>query len=293
MDSYVKCMKGKRRKNINIKACKRYIASICSSNMVEISLGARCHTVISAMKTIMVRYPNGRNESHLHTLLQDFLQDNGISISYSDSLLQFVRHGLCIEQMRSDNAKCIDIAREKCKRDTLLVVQVNRMKMEDLEPIIKSNPDMYVVHYTRDPRAIALSRHRIGFLTFDKRNRSTLREAEYLCDKMREDIRQRTILEKKYPGVFTHLTYEKLAVDPIGFATRIYGIFRKTYPSSWRKFTAKHMHGKSHGSSFGVVVQNATKTAFAWKEKIPKHQLDAINRFCADVLAALGYEIQV
>ena len=291
MDDYYNCISEKRSKNVNNDACKNHISSTCSSKMVEISQGAKCHMVIAAMETILDRYRGISNELRLLKLLQDLLHDNSISIPYNDKLLQFVRHGLCVEQMRFDNAKCIEIAKRKCKNDKLLVAKVNRMKIEDLEPIIMTKPAIHVLYYTRDPRAIALSRHKIGFLTFDKHNRSTLREAEYLCHKMREDIRQKMILEKKYPGVFTHLTYEGLVADPVGFAKRVYGIFNKAYPRRWRDFITKHMHNKRASSPFEMAVQNVKKAAFGWRPEIPKHELASINRFCGDVITALGYVI--
>jgi len=294
MDGYVKCRrKVTRTKHLDIITCKRHISHICSRKMVETSLNSNCHIVIRALNTITKSNPSVRNERSLLKLVQKHLHENGFNIPIGDenNLLQFVKHGRCIEIMRSDNFKCLHLAKKKCQTDNLLVVQVNRMKMEDLEPVIKTNPDMRVIHYTRDPRAIAFSRSRTGILIFDKINRSSVREAEFVCHKMREDLKQRLILEKKYPHVFTHLTYESFATDPERFARRIYGMLNKTYPEEWKPFVAKHMYGKSEGSMFGITVKNATRTAFRWRSKIPKYQLDMINGFCGDVITGLGYQL--
>ena len=153
--------------------------------------------------------------------------------------------------MRHDIAKCLDVVKRGCQKYTLRVVQLTRIKMEDLDALIKVNPDWYVVYYTRD---------KINHL-FDKQNRSIVRKAEYICEKMREDIRQRTILQNKYPGAFTHLIYERPAADPEGFAKRIYGTFNQTDPKQWNHFIAMHMNGRGNIFGFGVTVGNATKTA--------------------------------
>ena len=291
MDQYVNCMKEKRTRNTSINACKTFIKDICGSHRVETSLNARCHNVIAATKTIIDHNPSTGNESYLLQLLQDFLYDHGISLQYSNRLIEFIRHGLCIERMRFDNNKCLHIAKRKCKNDVLLVVQVNRMKMEDLEPLIITNPAIYVVHYTRDPRGILVSRYRMHKLPFDKIESKMLKETKYLCHKMREDLRQRKQLERKYPGVFTYLTYENLAVDPEGFATKMYGIFNKSSPKKWRSFIGEHMYGKREAGHNGITVKNARITAFRWRSEIPKHHLDKMTSICADVIISLGYHL--
>jgi len=293
MDGYVKCMEGRRTKYVNINACKRHISSICSSNMVETSLRAKCHVAIAAVAKVIRNYPDIRKETDLLSLLIDLQKENSTDLPHRDrtSIIQFIRHGFCVDIIRQDNAKCIREAAPKVGSDTLRVVQVLRMKMEDLEPLIRAIPDIYVVHYTRDPRGIAFSRARTGKLIFDRDTPTAIREAEFVCRKMREDIRQRMILERKYPGVFTHLTYESLAVDPEGTARRFYAIFNRTYPSNWTDFIAQHMNGQGETAGYGITVKNATKTAFQWQEKIPRKQLDIIKGFCADVITDLGYEL--
>ena len=293
MDGYVQCMKGKRTKNVNIKACNKQTHNICSSNMVETSIGAKCHSIIVAVKEVLNRNIGVRRQSTIVKLLQNYLITNSIELRISDlnRLYQFIRRARCIEQMREDNAKCVNIVERKCKNDALRVVQVNRMKMEDLEIIIKANPDIYVVHYTRDPRAIALSRYKTGILLFDKVNRSTVREAQFICDKMREDIRQRLILEKKYPGVFTHLSYESLVTNPDSFAKKVYGLFSKAHPKKWSGYFAKTTRGNGKTGPFAITVKNVTEAAFAWKSHLQESELKTINTLCADVITYLGYKL--
>lgn len=148
-----------------------------------------------------------------------------------------------------------------------------------------------MVHYSRDSRATALSRLHTNWLMFDRENRSTIRELEYICHRMREDIRHRHILENKYPGTFTNLTYESLAIDPERFARKIYSIFNGTYPAVWRAFVAEHMRGESDGATFGTTVRNATETAFRWRTQISADELDVINSFCSDIIRELGYQL--
>ena len=116
---------------------------------------------------------------------------------------------------------------------SLQVVKVVRMKMEDLEPIIQQNPDLHVVHYTRDPRAIASSRVSAGLQW--KGSTTAVKEADFLCQRIREDLRQRHRLEGKYPGVFTQVKYENLAMYPNATAQQIYSILHGTPSKKWDK----------------------------------------------------------
>ena len=293
MDGYVRCTAGNRTKHVTINACKHHISDLCSTGLVETSIGAKCHIAIAAVRAAIRRYPDIKTEKHLLSLLQNLQRDNKTDLPHTDwrSIVKFVRHGFCVEILRQDNAKCTSRAPLVSDVGGLQVVQVLRMKMEDLEPLIRANPDIYVLHYTRDPRGIALSRIKTGKLIFDTENPTAVREAEYLCDKMRQDIRERRILETRYPDVFRHLTYEALATDPEGTAKRFYAIFNRTYPENWNGFIGRHMNGQGESAGFGITVQNATKTAYRWRSKISQHELDTINGFCADVITDLGYEL--
>ena len=296
MDGFMGCMKGKRKSGISINGCSDHISSICSKKMVETSLGAKCHLAIAQMRKVIRDFPHVDTSSRLVQLVQQLITEGPLDRVSNSSvrLLSFAKHGLCNEQLRHDNSKCLNKAIAKCTSDKVRVVQVNRMKMEDLESLIQRHPDMHVVHYTRDPRGIALSRVSAGAVhVFDKTNVSAVREAEFICPRMREDIRQRRILEQKYPRVFTHITYESLTKDPLGMARKFYSLLQKSPPKGWDKFVEKNMYAKgaSTGAGFGITVKNATETAMKWKKLLSKDQLVSIGRLCKDVIQDLGYPL--
>lgn len=96
-----------------------------------------------------------------------------------------------------------------------------RHRIEDPEPLIVANPDLFGVHYVRDPRAIAASRTRTNYLKWDKMDKRPAKEAELLCARMREDLKRRADLEKRYRGVFLQIRCEDLISRPVDVATQV------------------------------------------------------------------------
>ena len=292
MKSYVSCRGGMTSLKESIVGCETHIRSICSMKLVETAIEAKCHLAIAQMAKVIEDFPTIKNANKL---LQHTMINRSVELVYnsSEDILRFARYGFCENEMRNNNSKCINKAIAKCTSDELRVVQGNRMKMEDLEPLIQRHPDMHVVHYTRDPRGIALSRINTGKLVFDNDNVSAVREAEFICPRMREDLRQRRILEQKYPGVFTHITYESLAQDPLGTARKFYSLVQKSPPDRWNDFVEENMYadGPKNRAWIGTKVTNSTETALKWKTQLSKDELVSISSFCGDVIQDLGYQL--
>jgi len=295
MDKYVACRRRHQKQFYgNINRCSAHVKSVCSPNKVEVSLKNRCPDYISTTRRFITE-DGVQNKSRLITKWLEHLKKENSSTNISKvtitNLKNFISHGLCVEQIKQENKKCLSLATSKCLKDKIRVVQVNRMKMEDLEPLLRNNPDMYVIHYVRDPRAIAVSRIAIRKLTWHPNERQPIGEARFLCQRIRADLRHRRRLSMKYPGAITQIRYEDLAINPKDTAKKIYSIFGRVPTKRWADFVAKHMHAPKDGGGFGISVRNATETTRKWRKKIPPDQLQSINRICADVIHALGYSM--
>ena len=289
MDSFMACIHSKKRK-VGLDNCKQFITPTCTSNLVEMSMKNNCPQIIQTVRKVMDEHPDMQDKEELKKLISQSKEFQQVVNGISKNVDAFISHETCVRTLRADNAKCINIAMKKCQSDNLHVVQVNRMKVEDLEGLIQEHPDLYVIHYLRDPRAIAASRVKTHKLYWDKSDRRAAREARILCHRMSEDLRHRKRLAERYPGVFMQLKYEDFAIKPIESAQTVYNLFGGKVPPGWAKFSKVHMSsGKGSGGGFGISVKDVHEVAYKWRKNIPADQLSEIKSFCGDYFRNVSY----
>ena len=140
------------------------------------------------------------------------------------------------KRCRMDNERwgksCLVTATDRCHQTSMVVAKVVRTSIAALERTLQRVPDVNVVYYARDPRAMALSRHVADlafYAKYDARH-STVGEARLLCVQMWDDLVSVKHLERKYPGAFIRIRYEDFITDPLATAARLFAHIGRTVP---------------------------------------------------------------
>ncbi len=206
--------------------------------------------------------------------------------SATESLVKgFVKRQFCVAGEKKRVRMCLGKAILQCRKRPLRVLEINRMKMEDMDFLLEAFPDAYVIYYTCDPRAIALSRAQWLF-PINKNDRRAIVEARYLCPRMGRDVLELRRLDLKYPGIIHHVRYEDFTTSPTNSSEKIYGYFKRVPPASWKQFAEENMRSQDNEK---YRVQNASYTAMRWSKEIPVSELSEIEMLCGVVLDSLGY----
>ncbi|KAK2145941.1 hypothetical protein LSH36_645g01085 [Paralvinella palmiformis] len=265
--------------------CVNLIEDFCGKRFVETSWKSNCHVVLQTTRDVLQRR-NGTVQD-LTALIRYELASKRVELgtAVDAGLANFTRHELCIRNIGRRIRNCLPDAAEKCRKDSVRAVKSLRHRMEDLEPLIVDNPDLFVIHYVRDRRAIAASRTRTNYLMWDKMDKRPVKEAMLLCDRMRQDLKRRLHLESKYRGVFMQVRYEDLASRPLDVAANVYSFIGKDVPKSWPDYV--HAVMMASNDSVSDISQHLN----GWKRYISPDQQDAIKRFCQDVLEAFHYPL--
>ena len=305
-DSYTTCLGSNIQKDEVLAECVRYIAPICG-NTVETSLTATCNPILKYTKELFAEQSSAitdmKKECNITDVVHckrfqgivDQLQKRLLSSgeSFDPRILYklkwFILHHLCLDRVKENNQNCLHIAIKKCKQSHIQVLQINRMKMEEVEPLLMRNPDLFVIYYIRDPRATAVSRVNTKHMMRDITDNRPLNEAYYLCHKMAADLRQFNILQSKYPGSLQMIKYEDLVKQPYVTASRIYSRFGKKPSPRWSTFAQKTMHNS--GAQGEYVLKDAVANLQRWRNEIPHDQLTEVNQYCGPLLDALDYEM--
>jgi hypothetical protein len=141
----------------------------------------------------------------------------------------FFDHFRCIDDLEAAvGQSCVEPAASMCSSARLIAVEAVRVAMAELEAVIARLPDIHIIHYVRDPRAIAVSRAVNTRMTFaapvvepphivpslPMADDSVVAESQVLCARMLADLQARRRLEARYPGAITVVRYEDLVANP-------------------------------------------------------------------------------
>ncbi|ELT98829.1 hypothetical protein CAPTEDRAFT_210872 [Capitella teleta] len=264
-------------------SCKKNIKARCGSASTHIrdpaaSWKNSCPQIIKALDTVQ---PSAITTESFKNELKDKFQMDTSTVD------NFIDHRTCMENVKSKVKSCMEKALSKCHEQKIHAVEVLRSNMAALDDVIKRLPDLYVVHYVRDPRAIAQSTIKVKFNSGD-----IVHESRLICNKMEQDIKDYERLSSLYPGVFIRVKYEDLVFDPKQFGKTVYQhIGLKDCSTRWLKTVQSSLHGSKASGSFGTFRKNGTEAIEKWRKQITDQKLNEVNRICKNVLNALGYSL--
>lgn len=193
----------------------------------------------------------------------------------------------------SDQAMCQDVLRSSCSRANIVVAGIHRASMSDLELLIQRMPDVHLVFYVRDPRAIAVSRADPltlqTYLNYD--NWTAVNESEFLCRRMWDDLEAKKRLEGRYPGSILTVRYEDFILDPRGTVTRMYTQFQRDVPEGFDRWVNETLNTSTYDGIFGIHRPNSKEHISKWRSKVSIEERREMTRHCFKVLKHFGYLI--
>ena len=179
--------------------------------------------------------------------------------------------------------KCVETFIPSCEFKRIRVTKVNRLSMQAMEQIIRHSPDLFVVFFIRDPRAIWLSR-------LDRVSMEVPISA--LCEQIRTDYAIYTDLADKFPGVFIKIKYEELAGDTEKVSRKMYSHFGEEASENILTFINEQpVKKRKQERPFETLRSDSNKTAYAWRDKITSEQMKLATKACGDLIQLLGYTV--
>ncbi|ELU14454.1 hypothetical protein CAPTEDRAFT_210909 [Capitella teleta] len=255
-----------------------------SLRAVEYAESRKCHIILQKMAEIV-----GNNPSINMKQLKDSL-----NMTLSDeTAMKFYVHELCLQSMYNTIKDCLKSTgtENACNKSRLRAAKVLRLKMQFVEPVLRAIPELYVLHYFRDPRAIANSRIMIKL-----RNNSVRAwdiGTELLCKEMHQDILAAESISKELVGRIHTLRYEDLVRDIEGSLGKMYQELGRHLPKEVVNFLKDTMNAEEEDGKFGVKRKNATSLIDSWRHEYPRDVVETVSRrnSCQFVLQYLGYTV--
>ena len=183
---------------------------------------------------------------------------------------------------------CVGELQKACDSSKFRVIKTIRIGVHVVPKVFDLDPDVNVIHYTRDPRGTVVSRQLVGGMrSFSQRRSISL--ADGLCRRMRDDLTYSDKLLLEQPQSFTRIRYEDLAFDPTNTTNIVYksiGMETPSHISSWIKQSTS---GKRDNGGMGTLRTNSTEVATKWRRLFTDDTKSKFLECCSDVINHLGY----
>lgn len=316
------CMEAKKAKAMMLD-CKKPLRPICGfadliRRDMSIPFENKCPQLIAAFKSLkhMGRYlvqrlhidpsksgATARNASAASltrlkysmtaeltdSVVAELTGDNA-SIENKRNVQLLVEHQLCLSQLRPKLKECVRPALNICSQARLTSLKLIRTMLEDLEATIQRIPDIYVIHYVRDPRAIATSRaEETTRLTMQPNQRNAVDESRILCRRMMEDVKAKRRLETKYPGSVVTVRYEDFVRNPLSNVREIFKRIGRHVPRNIGDWIRSKFNGTEDNGIYGTVRANPVLTSMNWMTQISLRDALRMDEYCHDALREFGY----
>ena len=266
---YRKCLRKSSLEMRHACKCKLFLQQKCFFNgSVEISCFKRLHGTSDLNYNVNVTWELARKPEE-----------------YLEGDLQL--HQKCLQSVNSRISRCLDDLIDVCKSSSRRATKVIRMHASTANRIISKDPEIMILHYVRDPRAIMDSRMRI------QSQRHLTHSPSKLCMKMAADLRAFTNLAKQNPCNIMQIRYEDLVTDTATTLKHIYGFMGAEVPLSVVRFYTGALGGfDKEGSRMETVRKNGTATAYRWEKHLSKDVVKRIETDCGKVMKELKYPFQ-
>ena len=180
-----------------------------------------------------------------------------------------------------------------CKVAKHRVSKVLRITLGALEPVLKHNPKMKIIHLFRDPRSIINSRIETKGYPLSWNPLGSLdiqNNAKALCSKMITDLREGEKLMRRFPERFRFIHYEDLVLNSDSI--------RKLYD-----YVGMTFHTDNLDNVYEIKINTAQRhsekkerarrrnNALWWRTYLSYDNIRQIDAICYSVIVKLGYSI--
>ncbi|KAK7475473.1 hypothetical protein BaRGS_00033292 [Batillaria attramentaria] len=202
-------------------------------------------------------------------------------VTYSAQTQQFAP---CFETAKTTSAwrKCARDMTAACKKNyQATAIKCIRLTLERAVEVMMDDHKVKVIHLFRDPRAVLLSRHKLGYTKW----RDLHNEATAVCARMARDLEVTpTLTGPDLNERYAILRYEDITMSPNTAVQRLYD-FMGIKPSEEEVSEAIDMISEAKANLTSAQV------AQAWRQAITLQDARIIADACHDVMKNLGYRL--
>ena len=210
-----------------------------------------------------------------------YCRDQIQNIGNIDQNIKFSDYRKCSKDLSCKIKPCVLNLNEQCKQNDITAIKSVRLTMASVEKLLKLIPDLKVIHYIRDPRAVALSRQMDQSVRgiYALKRQPIQKAGQLYCQDLERDIRTSRYLQQLYPQNILEIYYEELATFPELITTRIYDFIDRPVPQTLMEWIGNNTSTSKKGWTSRVSVDIITK----WTKVMSEETRVVINKYCKEV----------
>ena len=175
-------------------------------------------------------------------------QKSNISSNGLNNKDPFTRYEQCVMSQATKAAPCFKLFNNICASHTFRVIKTVRATMQTARELLRTRPQLRVIHLLRDPRAVAMSRSKYWWSQGASTNKSLSKMSHLYCNTVANDISHRISLEAEFPGRIMQVIYDEMVQNPLSFLKSIYNFSGLQDHSSTVDKVIKYTRGSEHKS---------------------------------------------
>lgn len=316
-------------------ACKQSTREWCSG--VQLAATRHCAEIIEWFRTVRPQSLDADTLSRFATAFPDLSEttvvapSGVINVTFNGSsnatrpsekrmtvVEMFFEHYRCIRDLDAAvRPTCIEtLGQAICNETLLIAVEAVRLQMTHVDRLLKLVPDLQVIHYVRDPRAITVSRSHNVQITLersrplrkhqrgesdDERKHPAASESRVLCDRMTEDLRAARSVLARFPNSLRTMRYEDLVLAPNETVAELFGgVVGRLQPlvlskdpnmeDDLKTWLTKTMNAPIDADQFGIQRRDGPAMVSRWTRLVNYRLAKILTNNCLNVIDDLGYE---
>ncbi len=206
-------------------------------------------------------------------------------MDYTPSLRTPLRSSKCTS-VENPSSRCQTALEEACLQRPFAAVKTVRLGLYMLPSLMDEIPELKVLYYVRDPRAILNSRLRVH-----ENSTYIKRDMAILCHTVAENHRYYQKLEARHPTRLKLIRYEDLALSPIDTARDIYRFIGSDWDATTEQWLKKIVN-TDKPSRYGTfrIAKNVVKE---WERHLPTAFKRKMEKLCHQALILHKYEKKI
>ena len=193
----------------------------------------------------------------------------------------FTVYDECKHNLTRTIERCVKDVQAKCTEKNIVATKTVRLTMETAENLLRVIPDLKIVHYIRDPRAVALSRQMDNSFRgiYALKKHPITRSAKLYCQDLIRDLTVTKRLKQSHPESIMEVYFEELATFPELVANKIYSFIHRDLPISVKDWLRHNTQSKTRN----WTSRNSAKVVTQWTTIMSNNTIRLINKYCRKV----------
>ncbi|KAL5022631.1 hypothetical protein ScPMuIL_001786 [Solemya velum] len=181
---------------------------------------------------------------------------------------------------------CVPKLKSICVESETRIIKTIRVSMEVVKHLVKTFPQLKIVHLVRDPRAVLYSQLLVGNYNF----RSLPAVAQKHCNSVISDLQVGSEIGAAYRNSYYVLRYENLANTPIQVSEKLYKFIDRNFTQKVKNFVFLNtLSGKPDNGNIGITRSNSREHIDLWRRVLSIGYARPIDLACGNVYKRLGY----